>query len=71
MSGLFLSGKKFVQLVCWPVGDDGQGVFEPGERLDIIDFAACQQGVDHGSVLCGFMRSGKEIVLTTQSYRTD
>ena len=46
-------------------------IVKPHLWFNSIDLAGCKKGIHHCGVLCSFVTSGKEVVLSSQSQRSD
>ena len=42
-----------------------EDIGEPQFRVDVVVFAQCEEGVEHGGALCCFVASGEEVVFAT------
>ena len=51
--------------------DVGEEVVQPFADIDLCQFAASHEGVDDGSILGCIVVSAEEIVLASQSQRSD
>ena len=60
-----------MQYVRWAIRQHGEDFLEPCFGFDIIDFTCGQQGINHGCVFCSIVRTGKEIIFSSECNRPD
>jgi hypothetical protein len=60
-----------MQLIGGEVWNDGKDFGEISEGFRPVEFTCSQDGIDHGSLLRGFMRSGKQLVFSSQGNGPD
>ena len=61
LSGLPVPGEEFVKAALRYVGDPGEDVGEPGERIDIVETRGAKEAEHHRGALATTVRADEQL----------